>query len=105
VEEIPPRKEKIMSRLYDEGRAEREYYTPRDEPEREVEASVTVYCGYDLCSEYEMEYEVELLIVCVGNSGTALYTCHRCELDNEFEFDLTNLDLGEDADEDWRTEK
>jgi len=48
---------------------------------------------------------VELLIVCVGNSGTALYTCYRCELDNEFEFDLTNLDLGEDADEDWRTEK
>jgi hypothetical protein len=43
--------------------------------------------------------------VCVGNSGTALYTCHRCELDNEFEFDLTNLDLGADADEDWRTEK
>jgi hypothetical protein len=94
-----------MSYHSDQGRMEREYYTPRDEPEREVEASVTVYCKYDQCAEFEIEHEVNLLIVCVGNSGTALYTCHRCELDCEFEFDLTDSDFGYDTDEDWRNDK
>jgi len=40
VEEIPPRKENEMGYFSDQGRAERAYYTPPDDPEDETEEAV-----------------------------------------------------------------
>ena len=96
-----------MSRLYDEGRAERLYYTPPEHAEGEYEGTRSLYCSYDQCSEFEHEHEVEVVIGYVGNAGSATYTCHRCGLDSEHEFELDDSEIGgaHDTDEDWRTEK
>ena len=94
-----------MSYHSDQGRMEREYYTPSESPEGEFEGTQTVYCNYDQCAEFEMEHQVNLVIAYAGRVGTATYTCHRCELDSDHEFDLTDSDFGYDTDEDWRSDK
>jgi hypothetical protein len=74
------------------------YLEPREVPEGELELTKTVYCQNENCAEHEMEHEVNVLVVYVGDSGSATYTCHRCELESEFEFDLDAEDFGFDPD-------
>lgn len=96
-----------MSYGSDFGRAERAYYTPTEYAEGEYEGTRSLYCSYDQCSEFEHEYEVDVVIGYVGNTGSATYTCHRCGLDSEHEFELDDEEIGGayDTDEDWRHDK
>jgi len=93
-----------MSYHSDQGRMEREYYTPRELPEGEYEDTVTVYCGYDQCSEFEVEHEETLLVVYVGDTGSVTYTCLRCGLESNHEVSVADSNTY-DTDEDWRSDK
>ena len=77
------------------------YLEPPEYAEGELELTKTVYCKNEDCGEHEMEHEVNVLVVYVGDSGSTTYTCHRCELVSEFEFDLDAEDFGFDPDAEY----
>jgi hypothetical protein len=96
-----------MSYASDFGRAEREYYTPREDAEGEYEGTRTVFCKNESCEVFEVEVDADLIITYYGTSGSAVFTCPICNLVSEHEFELDESEIGGyyDTDEDWRHDK
>lgn len=78
---------------------------PREVPEGEREMTKTVYCNNEGCRAYEMDEEVEVLVVYYGTHGTVTYTCGSCFHESEHEVEVSDADFGSDTDEDWRSDK
>ena len=84
--------------MYGQGNAERQYYTPKESAEGELETNKTVYCQNEDCADFEVELDADLLISYYGSYGTATYTCPTCKADSTHEFEVDEYDFGYDPD-------
>lgn len=84
--------------MYGQGNAERNYYTPSESPEGELEQTRAVYCQNEDCRDFELEVEETLIVGYSGTYGSASYNCPTCGLQSDHEFTLDEYDFGYDPD-------